>query len=324
MAFDLAEKNLSIPKLLDVQDMLNVAKPDERSIIVYISEFVHYYINQLEKKPPTASTTPSTVVKVVDEVIEEEEIISESNELPISNVDSFNWEEVRADGYLYKQDVGWFKFWKKKWFSLQGSRLLYWKDKESISQPPDSIISIAFAKSVENNKAKQNSFMIVTENRVYYLQADTSGEKEKWVQSLTRAIDIWKQRAEKKQDLTNTKLKDILPTSREYKEGYLFDMNFLYQWRSSYFVLKDGILFRYGNKGEAQADRLPLYGSVIESYADASFPDVCFKITSRDQKTWYLRAETEKEMHEWLNNVLRQRVIIEEFIGSIITTEEEN
>jgi hypothetical protein len=76
--------------------------------------------------------------------------------------------------------------------------------------------------------------------------------------------------------------------------------------------------------GETQTDRLPLYGSVIEAYADSQFPDVCFKITSRDQRVWCLKAETEKEMHEWLNNVLRQKVIIEEFIGSIITTEEEN
>ena len=72
MAFDLAEKNLGIPKLLDVQDMVNVAKPDERSIIVYISEFVHYYINQLEKKPIPSQTTP---IKVVDEEMDEEEEI---------------------------------------------------------------------------------------------------------------------------------------------------------------------------------------------------------------------------------------------------------
>jgi hypothetical protein len=116
-------------------------------------------------------------------------------------------------------------------------------------QPPDSIISLAFAKSVENNKTKQNSFMIVTENRVYYLQADTSAEKDKWFTCLNRAIDIWKQKIEHKQDVGNTKLTDIVPTSREYKEGYLCDLNFLYQWRSSFFVLKDGILFRYANKG---------------------------------------------------------------------------
>jgi hypothetical protein len=88
---------LGIPKLLDLQDMLNVSKPDERSIIVYISQFVQYYIKQLDKKTPL--TGQNTVIKVVDEVNEEEEL--DSLELPISNVDSFNWEEVRADGISY-------------------------------------------------------------------------------------------------------------------------------------------------------------------------------------------------------------------------------
>jgi hypothetical protein len=101
--------------------------------------------------------------------------------------------------------------------------------------------------------------MIVTENRVYYLQAETQSEKDKWFKNLSRAIEIWKQRVEQKQDISgNTKLKDIIPSSREYKEGYLFDQNFLYQWRSSFFVLKDGILFRYGNKGN---DRVTGKGS---------------------------------------------------------------
>ena len=63
---------------------------------------------------------------------------------------------------------------------------------------------------------------------------------------MKKAIDIWKQQGTQlKQSSINT----INPTDKEYKEGYMFDMNFLYQWRSSFFVLKDGILFRYGNKG---------------------------------------------------------------------------
>jgi len=38
LAFDVAEK-LGIPKLLDVSDLLNVARPDERSVMTYVSEY---------------------------------------------------------------------------------------------------------------------------------------------------------------------------------------------------------------------------------------------------------------------------------------------
>jgi len=43
LAFDIAEKQLGIPRLLDVEDLTNVAKPDERSIMTYVSEYFHCF-----------------------------------------------------------------------------------------------------------------------------------------------------------------------------------------------------------------------------------------------------------------------------------------
>jgi len=43
LAFDVAEKHLGIPRLLDVEDLTNVAKPDERSIMTYVSEYFHCF-----------------------------------------------------------------------------------------------------------------------------------------------------------------------------------------------------------------------------------------------------------------------------------------
>lgn len=42
LAFDIAEKNFDIPKLLDVEDVADI-KPDERSVITYISLWYHYF-----------------------------------------------------------------------------------------------------------------------------------------------------------------------------------------------------------------------------------------------------------------------------------------
>jgi len=43
LAFDVAERELGITKLLDVEDLVDVPKPDERSVMTYIAEFYHVF-----------------------------------------------------------------------------------------------------------------------------------------------------------------------------------------------------------------------------------------------------------------------------------------
>lgn len=43
LAFDIAAEHLDIPKLLDVEDVCNVAKPDERSIMTYVAQYFHAF-----------------------------------------------------------------------------------------------------------------------------------------------------------------------------------------------------------------------------------------------------------------------------------------
>lgn len=47
-AFDIASKEIGIPDLLDVEDVCDVAKPDERSLMTYIAYWFHAF-SQLEK-----------------------------------------------------------------------------------------------------------------------------------------------------------------------------------------------------------------------------------------------------------------------------------
>jgi len=42
-AFSVAEESLDIPRLLDVSDMLDMPKPDERSVITYVSMYYHVF-----------------------------------------------------------------------------------------------------------------------------------------------------------------------------------------------------------------------------------------------------------------------------------------
>ncbi|MEQ2180526.1 hypothetical protein GOODEAATRI_002077 [Goodea atripinnis] len=43
LAFDIAEKHLDIPKMLDAEDIINTPKPDERAIMTYVSCFYHAF-----------------------------------------------------------------------------------------------------------------------------------------------------------------------------------------------------------------------------------------------------------------------------------------
>lgn len=42
-AFEVAEKELGIPRLLEPEDLLDQARPDERAVMTYVSEYFHYF-----------------------------------------------------------------------------------------------------------------------------------------------------------------------------------------------------------------------------------------------------------------------------------------
>jgi actinin alpha len=60
-AFDVAEKHLDVPKLMDVSDLLDVAKPDERSVMTYVSLYYHVFASSQK-----AEAAGRRVGKVID------------------------------------------------------------------------------------------------------------------------------------------------------------------------------------------------------------------------------------------------------------------
>ncbi|XP_078462228.1 alpha-actinin-1-like isoform X4 [Lampetra planeri] len=64
-AFEVAEKYLDIPKMLDAEDVVNTAKPDERAVMTYISSYYHAFSGA--KKAETAANRICKVLAVNQE-----------------------------------------------------------------------------------------------------------------------------------------------------------------------------------------------------------------------------------------------------------------
>ncbi|XP_041665804.1 alpha-actinin-4-like isoform X1 [Cheilinus undulatus] len=64
-AFEVAEKHLDIPKMLDAEDIVNTARPDEKAIMTYVSSFYHAFSGA--QKAETATNRICKVLAVNQE-----------------------------------------------------------------------------------------------------------------------------------------------------------------------------------------------------------------------------------------------------------------
>ncbi|CAH8668404.1 unnamed protein product, partial [Dicrocoelium dendriticum] len=60
-AFDVAEKHLDIPRMLDPEDMVNTVRPDERSVMTYVSAYYHAFAGA--NKAESATSRISKVLR---------------------------------------------------------------------------------------------------------------------------------------------------------------------------------------------------------------------------------------------------------------------
>nr|XP_020745442.1 alpha-actinin-1 [Odocoileus virginianus texanus] len=86
-AFDVAEKYLDIPKMLDAEDIVGTARPDEKAIMTYVSSFYHAFSGAQK-----AETAANRICKVLA-VNQENEQLMEDYEKLASDVGTpgFSW-----------------------------------------------------------------------------------------------------------------------------------------------------------------------------------------------------------------------------------------
>ncbi|KAL7061082.1 hypothetical protein AAHC03_09735 [Spirometra sp. Aus1] len=71
-AFDVAEKYLDIPKMLDAEDMVNTVRPDERSVMTYVAAYYHAFANSANTE-----SAASRIAKVLKANQDTEKLMAE-------------------------------------------------------------------------------------------------------------------------------------------------------------------------------------------------------------------------------------------------------
>ncbi|CAL8092294.1 unnamed protein product [Calicophoron daubneyi] len=71
-AFDVAEKHLDIPRMLDPEDMVNTVRPDERSVMTYVAAYYHAFAGSQK-----AESAANRISKVLQSSQENERLMEE-------------------------------------------------------------------------------------------------------------------------------------------------------------------------------------------------------------------------------------------------------
>lgn len=66
LAFDIAEKKLGLPSLLDVADIVDNVKPDERSVMTYVAQFYHLF--SANKQQEIAGRRVGKLVDLIEQI----------------------------------------------------------------------------------------------------------------------------------------------------------------------------------------------------------------------------------------------------------------
>ncbi|XP_036820840.1 alpha-actinin-4 isoform X3 [Oncorhynchus mykiss] len=94
-AFEVAEKYLDIPKMMDAEDIVNTARPDEKAIMTYVSSFYHAFSGAQK-----AETAANRICKVLAVNQENEHLMEDYEKLASDLLDwirrTIPWLENRA------------------------------------------------------------------------------------------------------------------------------------------------------------------------------------------------------------------------------------
>ncbi|XP_015752876.1 PREDICTED: arf-GAP with dual PH domain-containing protein 1-like [Acropora digitifera] len=94
------------------------------------------------------------------------------------------------EGVLDKAGKRFFEGFRKRWFTLDGQYLTYYKAPEKTEENCLGTIDFSQVKAVNPSKVTNNGFQITTKNRTYTFSAPSSDLQTEWISLLRQAMQL--------------------------------------------------------------------------------------------------------------------------------------
>ncbi|XP_032882543.1 pleckstrin homology domain-containing family H member 1 [Amblyraja radiata] len=106
----------------------------------------------------------------------------------VYSAESNSNEPLEKSGYLLKMG-GQVRTWKRRWFMLRNSEILYYKSPSDVIRKPQGRIELSSSCRVVRGEGAQ-TFQLVTESRTYFLTADSPNILEEWIRVLQNLLKV--------------------------------------------------------------------------------------------------------------------------------------
>ncbi|XP_009632476.2 pleckstrin homology domain-containing family H member 1 [Egretta garzetta] len=97
-------------------------------------------------------------------------------------------EPVEKSGYLLKMGSQ-VKMWKRRWFVLRNRQIMYYKSPSDVIRKPQGQMELNSSCQIVRGEGSQ-TFQLMTENRTYFLTADSPNILEEWIHVLQSILRV--------------------------------------------------------------------------------------------------------------------------------------
>mmetsp|Transcript_6443 Transcript_6443/g.19522 ORF Transcript_6443/g.19522 Transcript_6443/m.19522 type:complete len:1618 (-) Transcript_6443:166-5019(-) len=213
------------------------------------------------------------------------------------------------EGWLSKQG-GRVKNWKKRWFILRNTTLYYFTSAQANDQAgsiPLHACSVSRSQGTSSGR-KKYEFQIVTRHRVYFLRSESEEDTNKWIASISAAIDASRSAVDEGSQTASQQKIIAMPTKVQLSDREIQKAGWLHKqggkvksWKKRWCVVSNTLLyyFRHPDDQEA-AGSIPLDASSVVFAEDRTKKKYCFEVSTRF-RNFFLYAENELEMASWMD-----------------------